>query len=389
MKYLYSFAILIIFLFPFPKAIGNCLAVSSELDSKLSDEVQTQIDEMEFSELENLYEESKNSTLENLDFKELVTKLVNGEYVISFQNIFGSFGDFFKSGFSRILPLISIILVLALLSVFINNLQFSRNNSIKNIIFYLIFAGIVSIVISIAVVELSDVTKILGKIQKQVEVVAPILLSLIVAIGGANSVAIYEPSILMFAGTILEIFVVIITPIFIICFVSNILGNMTDSTRLTKLEELASSFFKTIIGFVFTIFVGFLSIQGITASTVDGVSIKTAKYAIKNYVPIIGGYLSEGFEIFRAGSVLIKNSIGVVAILLLFGSVFAEVISLVVVMLSFKLLSALTEPIAESKISKLLSGVAKSFQLLLITLLIVTFMYFFIILLMVSTANIF
>lgn len=389
MKKVFPIIFLVALFFLPAKAVGRCLAAPSDLDTKLSDEVQTQIDEMDLSDFENLYEESKNSSFEDLDLRELVSKLVNGEYVISFNNIFGSLGEFLKSGFTRILPLISLILVLALLSVFISNLQFSRNNSIKNIIFYLIFAGIVSIVISIAVVELSDVTKILGRIQKQVEIVSPILLSLIVAIGGTSSAAIYEPSILMFAGTILEIFIAIVTPIFTICFVSNILGNMTDSTRLTKLESFASGFFKTVIGFVFTIFVGFLSIQGITASTVDGVSVKTAKYAIKNYVPIIGGYLSEGFEIFRAGSVLIKNSVGVVAIILLFGSVFAEIVSLVVVMLSFKLLAALTEPIAESRISKLLSGVSKSFQLLLVTLLIVTFMYFFIILLMISTANIF
>ena len=43
-----------------------------------------------------------------------------------------------------------------------------------------------------------------------------------------------------------------------------------------------NSIFKTLIGFVFTLFGAFLTIQGISAGSYDGISFKTAKFAIKN-----------------------------------------------------------------------------------------------------------
>ena len=51
-----------------------------------------------------------------------------------------------------------------------------------------------------------------------------------------------------------------------------------------------------------------------------GLNIKptqTTKYTIKSYIPIMGGYLSEGMDLILASSLLIKNSLGLVGVMLL------------------------------------------------------------------------
>ena len=41
----------------------------------------------------------------------------------------------------------------------------------------------------------------------------------------------------------------------------------------------------------------------------------TVLFVLSGYVPILGGYLSQGFDLISAGCVLIKNSIGMIGII--------------------------------------------------------------------------
>jgi hypothetical protein len=55
-----------------------------------------------------------------------------------------------------------------------------------------------------------------------------------------------------------------------------------------------------------------MTVQGITSASIDGISIRATKYAISNSIPIVGGFLRDGFDIVIAGSVLIKNAVGII-----------------------------------------------------------------------------
>lgn len=387
-KFIFILFILFILLFGVKNIAPNIVCYAEDdLTDKLSDEVNEQINSLDIDEYEEIYE--KYSNLEDGNLKSLIKKIIAGDYVLSFENIFGSLSNLVTSSIKNIYPYIISIIVLSVLLLFFKNFHFKHNESLSNIIFYIIFSGIVISIVMLSSSKITSTINTLKGIQNQVEVVSPILLALIIAVGGTNSASIYRPSIIMFAGSFIELFMVLVVPVFTTIIVSAILGNLSNEAKLSKMGDFSSSLYKTIVSFVFTIFIGFLSIQGITASTFDGVSIKTAKFAIRSYVPIVGGYLSDGFEIFRAGSVLIKNSLGVVAIIILFGFIIEEVISLCIIMLSLKFAASIVEPITDSRVSKLLFCVSKAFTILISALLIISLMYFIIIILLVSTANIF
>lgn len=50
------------------------------------------------------------------------------------------------------------------------------------------------------------------------------------------------------------------------------------------------------IGLSITIFTFFMSAQGLSSAVIDGVSFRAAKYAITNSIPIVGGFLKDGFD---------------------------------------------------------------------------------------------
>ena len=130
-------------------------------------------------------------------------------------------------------------------------------------------------------------------------------------------------------------------------------------------------------------------VQGLTSSTIDGVSIRAAKFATKNYIPILGGYLADGFDLILASSVLIKNSLGVVVLILLVITIMAPVLKIVVFNLALSFVTAIVEPIAGDRIVGFLSGVGKNLTILLVSILAVAFMLFILIMLIIFSANTF
>ena len=212
-------------------------------------------------------------------------------------------------------------------------------------------------------------------------------MGVLTAIGGTTSVAVYQPMVSVISVVITQLMVNIILPLFIFGYVFNIIGNLSSALKLNKFSAFASSLSKWFIGIVFTVFTAFLSIQGITASVHDGVSIRTAKFAISHYIPIIGGYLSDGFNLIMAGSVLIKNAVGVAGLFLLASTVLAPVIKIAIMILTLKLTAAILEPLAPQGFSNFVSSAAKSISMLIAIILSVAFMYFIMLLLVVCTGN--
>ena len=134
-------------------------------------------------------------------------------------------------------------------------------------------------------------------------------------------------------------------------------------------------------------FVGFITLEGITGATFDTVTVKSTKFALSSYVPILGGYLSDGFDLVMASCVLIKNAVGLTAIILLFFIAIVPVLKILVLSLSLRLASAIIEPISDNKISDLLFSVSKNLILLVVVLLGFAFVVFIVIMLIIYTCN--
>ena len=123
------------------------------------------------------------------------------------------------------------------------------------------------------------------------------------------------------------------------------------------------------------------------AGAVDGLSIRTAKYAIKSYVPIVGGYVSDGLGIIMASSSLIKNAVGGVGLFLLLSTIVSPILNIAIFMLALKFMAGIIEPIGDKKISNFISDLAKSMSMLIALLVAVAFMYVVLTGLVMCSAN--
>ena len=127
--------------------------------------------------------------------------------------------------------------------------------------------------------------------------------------------------------------------------------------------------------------------QGLVAGVHDGVSVKATKYLISNSVPIVGGLISSGYDLIAAGSVLIKNAVGVGVVILLFFTVLSPVIYIFAFSFILKLAAGFTESIADNRLSEVCTSVAKHTNYLLAMILLTGFMMLIMVILMTLSAN--
>ncbi|HEY8423569.1 MAG TPA: stage III sporulation protein AE [Clostridia bacterium] len=375
-------------------SIGSNIVISKEMTEeearqKLQESIEDQLNSIDFWEIEQIIkslDQNQKQIFGNSSFLDRVRQLLNGNYETT--NIFSAIFYLILGDITMFLPILAAVVGITALCSLLNNLQFnSSNKGVSKIIYYACY-GAVILSVSGAVFYMITLTKdTVELMQNQISLIFPILLGVLTAIGGTTSVAVYQPMVSVLSVAIIKIMVNIILPLFIFGYVFNIVGNLSSAIKLKKFAGFTSSFSKWLISIIFTVFTAFMSIQGITASVHDGISIRTAKFAISHYIPIVGGYLSDGFNLIMAGSVLIKNAVGVAGLFLLASTVLAPVIKIMIMILTLKLTAAILEPLAPQGFSDFVSGAAKSLNMLTAIILSVAFMYFIMLLLIVCTGN--
>ena len=362
-----------------------------ELEKQLEDEIDKQLSNLDFQEIENvvakLTETSKKLFVSN-SFVDKLKCVISGEYIEDSQSFFSAVLDIFWEGLKDYMPIIASIISISILGGMVSNLKpMTNGKSIGNIIHFVTY-GIVIIFLGTSLVQIIKITTTtLTTIKNMYDGIFPILLTLLTAVGGIVSVGIYQPAIALISNLVVSLITCVLLPMFIFSMVFSIVGNLSNNIKLDKFVSFLQSAFKWTIGLCFTIFLGFVSIQGVMAGAVDGLSIRTAKYAIKSYVPIVGGYVSDGLSIIMASSVLIKNAIGGVGLFLLLSTIISPVLNLVIFMFSLKFMSAIIEPIGDKKSANFISDLSKSLSLLVALLVAVAFMYLVLTGLIMCSAN--
>ena len=393
------FIIVLIVFFFFCPTIGKAATTSAlesnnsqeDIAGELEDEVDKQLDNIDFSSLEEILQSLTSGELAifgGSSFYEKLQNLINGEFDDG-TSLWTSIINIFFENLLSLLPIISIIIAVSLIGNMIQGLKpYNNGKSISSIIHFVTYGIIVVLVLSIVVKMVGLTTNTIQILKSQMDAIFPILLTLLTAIGGTASTSIYQPAMALLAGTILNLFTYVLLPIFIFSVVFNVVSNLSNNVKLDKFTSFFNSSYKWLIGLIFTVFTAFLSIQGITAGSIDGISIRTAKYAIRSYIPILGSYLSDGMGLILVSSNLIKNAVGATGLFLLLATVLSPLIELILFMLALKLIAGIIEPLGNKQIANFISSLSKSMVLLIVLIIGIAFVYFIMLGLVMCSANI-
>ena len=365
---------------------------NESIEEQLNQGVGNQLGGIDFGSFEEIIQNLSSSAqgfFGGTSFWEKVRTIISGDFSEGFSSFFSAILNAFLGEILGFMPLLATIIAVAILNNLITGLRGgSGSNSVGEITHFVCF-GVIVVIVSVAlVILLKMTTETVYLLKTQMDAVFPVLLTLLASVGGVVSVGIFQPSVAILSGVVVQIFTSVVIPLFIFIFIFQVVGNISSNVKLDKFAGFFSSAFKWIVGTIFTLFLTFISVQGIVAGVYDGVSVRAAKFAIKSYIPILGGYLADGFNIIMASSVLIKNAIGLAGLLLMFSSIVMPVAKIMVFSLGLKLTAAILEPIADSKISNFVNSVGKLLNYLVAVIMGVAFMYLISIALIMCTANV-
>ena len=82
-------------------------------------------------------------------------------------------------------------------------------------------------------------------------------------------------------------------------------------------------------------YLGLVSIQGLYVTSFDKFTVKTAKFAVGNFIPVVGGFVSDSVDILLSSSQLIKNVFGGVGLVILVGICLIPIIKILSVICIF------------------------------------------------------
>ncbi len=365
-------------------------ATEDEVREELEDSIDDTLSDVDFGTLDDIVSglDERANLFGDLSFGQKVKGLINGDFELNFDNIFSCIISLIFGNIKGVIPIMLIIVAIAALSVIVGSFRPKGSEGVSSTIKFACYSAVI-IVISSVFFNVIDVTReILTSMNNQIEALMPILMTLLVGVGSAVSVSIYSPIVAVLTSTTSMIFTRILLPLFILAFVFTVIGNMSNRVKITKFVDFISSAFKYIIGFCFTIFSGVLVVQGIAANKYDNISFKATKFAMKSYIPLIGGYLADGFDYVVMGSVLIKNAVGVGGLILILSSILVPIITIVVLRLALMFVASLIEPIGSSEISNFTSSCAKVLSYPIVLILGVAFMYILTLSLVLATGNI-
>lgn len=369
-------------------ADDTMVKISEDLNSSIIEE----LGEIDFSKFDEVLVEFQNNnknifSIDNI--KNKVYSIISGENAISYPSFFASIFSIFLDLIIKYLPMLSLIIAIGVISSLLSNIKSKFNErSIGNLIHLVCFLSVVILIVGM-ISNLSSITgKSIDSMVGQMNVLFPILLTLMTAIGANTSASVFQPIVAIISTYVADFFNYFIIPLFMASFVFGIITNLSDNIKLDKFSSFISSLFKWSVGLVFTLFFAVMTIQGISAGSFDSLSIRTTKYTIKSYVPIMGGYLSDGMDLILSSSILIKNSIGLVGILIIITTILSPLLEIIVFSLMLKLVSAILQPISSNKTSNFLMSTSKSVTMLSSSIIAIGFMYLISVGLVMTTSNV-
>ena len=364
----------------------------TNISQELNDTVVNELNEIDFSpfnDVVNQFELEQTNMFSITSIKNKVYSIISGENAVSYSSMLNCVLSLIGGSIFKFLPLMSVIIAIGVIGNMLSGFKskFSEKST-SNLIQMVCFMAVSVLIVTMVKNIVTLATNSVNNMTSQMNAVFPILLTLMIGLGANASVAVYKPIVAIISTYVAGFFTYFIVPLFMLSFVFSIITNITDNVKLDKFNAFISSFFKWSVGLVFTIFFAIFTLQGITAGKFDSLSIRTTKYTIKSYVPVMGGYLADGMDLILASTVLIKNAVGFVGILLTLSTIITPLIQIALFSLLVKLVSAVLQTMGEVKTSNFLTSISKSITMLSTAIIAVGFMYLLSVGLIMTSANV-
>lgn len=302
--------------------------------------------------------------LENTDLKQVLEQAIQGniDNKVIYGNILKLLGKEINLSIGTLVSILVIVVIHGILKSITDELE---NNNISQIIYFVQYILIVTLIMSNFTEMIKLVKETAEDLVGFINVLLPLLLTLMIYTGSITTSTILEPIILFAINLISNAIKNLLIPVVFIIVVFSIISKISEKVQIEKLSKFLRTGVVWVLGIVLTLFVGVVSLEGTLSSSVDGITAKTAKAAVSSVIPVVGKVLGDVVDSVLGCGVILKNAVGLVGVIVIIGICIMPIIKIGILSIIYSLSSALIQPIADTKIVKLLEEMGGVFKILL------------------------
>jgi len=374
------FAVLFLFLPSFALAAGTEEETGERTDEKQQDlsveqgvsAWMMQLDPAAWAEIYALLPEEARSFWQGQDVLSMIESYALAENLPNAESVLESLGSSLLDSVRRELPLLFTLVGIALLSAFSSVLSDSSGGNTGGFVCRCFALTTVLAVMAGRATQCMNGMDVLAKFM---ELVLPALFTILMAMGSSATVGVFQPATALLCGTVTACMRSAVLPVAVAAGVVGMVDRLFHASRLDGIASMLKKLLKWGIGAITTVYIGAVSISGMGSSGFDGLSVRTAKYAASSMVPVVGSMVSGSFDTVLGCAILVKNAVGIAAIVLSLGIVAVPLLHAVSLMFLLRFASALSGPVAEKRLIGIYDAAADALQYVIAALIAVALMF--------------
>lgn len=315
--------------------------------------------------------------------------LLPGGESFSIKKVFAALGSFMWHEVLYNGKLLVTIVMLSIMSMILETLQSAfERNAVSKVAYSLCYMVIIVLAINSFNVAIGYAKEAIDRMIDFMMAMVPLLFALLASMGNVVTVSVTHPLIIFMINTVGTLIHTLIFPLLFFSAVLHLVSSLSDKYKLTQMANLLRNISVGFLGVLLTIFLGVISVQGITSSVTDGVTIRAAKYVSGSFIPVVGKMFADATDTVISASLLIKNSIGLVGVIIILFLCAFPAIKILVLALIYNVSAAIMQPMGDSPITTCLETVGKGMLYVFAALAAVGLMFFLAITIMLTAGNV-
>ncbi|NMO96876.1 stage III sporulation protein AE [Paenibacillus lemnae] len=315
--------------------------------------------------------------------------LLPGGEGLSLKNVLGSIGGYVWHEVLFNGKLLVTIVMLSIMSLILENLHTAfEKSTVSRVAYTICYMVILVIAVNSFHVAIGYAKGAIDQMINFMMAMLPLLFALLASMGNVVTVSIAHPLIIFMVHTVGTLISTIVFPLLFFSALLHLVSSLSEKYKLTQLGNLLRGIGMGVLGVLLTVFLGVISVQGVTSSVTDGVAIRTAKYVTGNFVPVVGKMFADATDTVISASLLVKNSIGLAGVIIILFLCAFPAIKILSLALIYNVAAAVMQPLGDSPIAACLQAIGKTMLYVFAALAAVSMMFFLAITILLSAANI-
>jgi len=369
--------------------VSTALVSESPLDEALLKE---QLEVLPTDKVEAFWkqlQEEYGGFLPYLETPSLAEQLLPGGEGLNIQSVLQGLMAYFFHEVRQNAHLLGMLVVLTVFAMILGSIQSSfEQQTVATVAYAIVFLTLMVLVINSFRLAMDLASTTISNMVNLMLALIPLLLSLLLSLGNMVSASVFHPLILFMVHVVGNTIATIVLPLIFLAGVMNMVSSFTGRYQVSQLAELLNKLSLGALGVLTTLFLSVISLQGLTATVADGVTLRTAKFLAGNFVPVVGKLFADAADTVVAASLLVKNAIGMAGVLtLLFICVFPA-IKILILSLIYTFAGAVMQPLGDSPVTTCLSLVGRSLVFMFAAMAMVALMFFLAITVVIVAGNV-